>query len=227
MTYHILQSNNVNNGVINLKKAFNGKYHFHSFIFANNLYNMTTNNNILPYQEGITLTLIELDNQYINYADMATHLQSKISAVSGGTPSVNYDENTGKFTLTNTVSFSLKFGDTSQNTCHQLLGFDKSNTSTGMTITSDKVADLTAFKCIHINIKQDECHSVFDENYGNYTFVIQGKAEFGDILTYNSKEKDYMPQQLLLESTKRLEISFYDENNNPLDIDNWTLILSK
>ena len=163
----------------------------------------------------------------MNGNEIATHMQSKINAISGGTANVSYSDNTGKFTITNTTNFYLKFGDITTNTCHQLLGFNQSNTSDNTSVTSDNVSDLTSFKCIYINIQSDEMQNIINENYGKYSFVIQGNSDFGDKLTYISKYNDIIQQAIKLPPTKRLQISFYDENNNAVIINNWVLTLEQ
>ena len=222
----VLKSSDVSNGVINTNEIFDGTYKLHSFTFTNNLYNITSNNNILPYQEGASYTAIELTQQYANGTDLATDIQTKINAVSAGTPSVVYNSNTGKFTITNTVSFYFKFGDITSNTCYNLLGFSQTNTSSNTSITSPNVADLVAFKHIYINIEQDTCKCVKTENFTNNTFLITRKCDFGDVSTYTSKQNDIYEQICYFRAEKRFKINFYDENNNTISPTNWILVLA-
>ena len=224
---HILKSSDATNNVINLKKTFEGRYDLHSFGFTNTLYNITSNNNILPYQEGATYTAIELTTQYTNGTDVATDIETKINAVSSGTASVSYSESTGKFTITNTTNFYLKFGDVSTNTCSNLLGFSSNNTTDGTSITSDVFADLEPFKTIYIDIKQDKLKSISDESYNSHTFMVLGTSNFGELFIYKSLDWDFEPQYMTLNETKRLQITFYDENKNALTLTNWFLVLQQ
>ena len=138
MSYHIIQSTDVTNGVINLTNNFSGHFQLEDFYFTNNLYNVTSYNNILPYQEGVTFVEIVLTEQFADGNDIATDIQTNINNVSGGTATVTYDANTNKFTITNdSTSFKLTFGNSIANTCEKLLGFSASNTTTALTTTSD------------------------------------------------------------------------------------------
>lgn len=221
--YYILKSSDVSNNVITSNHIFDGNYSLHSLTFTNNVYNITSNNNILPYQEGASYYAIELTEQFVNGDDLATHLKAKIDAVSAGTSTVSFDANTGKFTISNTTNFYLKFGDITTNTCHNLLGFNQSNTSNGTSIVSDVACDLVPFKQIYVRIKEHECGNVRNENNNTYTFLILGNSNFGDIFTYTSKEHDVIPQTVQLDAIKRLTIEFYDENNNSISLANWCL----
>ena len=220
----IIRSTDIINNNVKLSDKFEGKYQLHSFIFTNNIYNITSKNNILPYYES-SLNNIELTQQYANGPDLATHLQTKINAVSAGTASVSFDSNTGKFTITNTTNFSLKFGDNTNNTCHELIGFTQANTSTNTTITSDNISQLVPFNYITIKIDQDRTFSIHNQSYHNDTLFIIGKSDFGDTFIYNNK--DYTSQYIKLKPTKQLSISFYDHKHNSIDIANWTLVLMK
>jgi hypothetical protein len=223
--YSILKSNNISSSnIINLKKKMNGEYLLHSFTFTNDVYNITSNNNILPYQDfGGSLTEITLTQQYINASDLASHLQTKINAVTSGMASVSYDSNTGKFTITNTVSFRITFGDyTSSNGCHNLLGFSGTNLTYATTQTSDNTANLVPFQCIYVKIKQNRLNSIYDENYGDYSLVVTVDGDFGARCSYISPLP--LQQKIQLDDCKRLEITFYDQDSHQITLNNWCLI---
>ena len=224
---YILKSSNISNNIINLKKSFKGEYSLYSFCFTNNIYNITSNNNILPYQQGASYNAVELTQQFTNGQGLASDIQSKLNAIPSANVSVSYNSNTGKFTITNTTNFYLKFGDITTNICNELLGFNGSNTTDGLSVSSDTKADLTPFKSILINIKEDKNRNVKDENYNQNTFVINGDSNFGEKLTYKSFDWDVISQYMLVDETKRLEITFTDEKGNSLDLRNWVLVLEQ
>ena len=211
------------NNSITLKERFDQEYILHSFCFTNNLYNINQYNNILPYQEGATYTEIELTQQYANGQDLATDIQSKINAISTGIASVVYNNNTAKFTITNTTNFYLKFGDITSNTCYDVLGFNQSNTDNGTSITSTNKSDLVSCKQIYIDIEDDRYKNIKTENYRSYTFVIQNtKSDFGDIFEYIEQS---IPQRCLFSNTKKIHINFYNEKYQPINLTNWCLTL--
>ena len=222
---YILRSNDALNNVINLNKSMNGRFELYSFGFTNNIFNVTSNNNILPYQEGATYTAIELTQQYRNGHELATDVAAKINAISVGTASVSYDDNTGRMTISNTTNFYLKFGDVTSNTCHHLLGFNTSNTTNGTSVASDKMCDLIPFKTIFIDISEDCNRSIGDQDYNHYTFIISGSSNFGELFAYKSFEWSLIPQYMQINEHKRLKITFYDENKNVLNLLNWFIVL--
>ena len=222
--YHIIQSSDVENNVINLTQKIKGLCKLNAFVFTNNIYNVTTNNNILPYYET-SLNNIELTTQYANGDDLATDIQTKIDAISAGSATVTYNSNTCKFTITNTTSFSLKFGDNTTNTCYELIGFNQSNTDASTTITSPNMSQLVPFKYITINVAQDTALHIQNQKFQHDTFVIMGTSDFGDKIIYNSK--DYTPQYMNLQATKTLSVSFFDDKHKAITISNWTMIFNQ
>ena len=224
---YVLKSTDISNGVINTKEVYDGIYDLHSFSFTNNLYNVTTNNNILPYQQGSTYYAVELTQQYANGDDIASDIQTKLNAIPSSSATVSYNSNTHKFTIDNTTSFYLKFGDVTTNTCNDLLGFSQTNTSNGTSVTSDDMADLVPFKHIYINIEPDTCKCVKTENYTENTFLITGNCDFGDLFTYLSQEKDIYRQICNFRAIKRLKVNFYNEKYNSINPKNWILTLAQ
>ena len=163
--YYILKSNDVSNNVINTRQIMEGTYQLHSFTCTNNIYNVTANNNILPYQEGASYNAIELTQQYANGSDLASDIATKINEVSDGTATCEYSYNTGKFTITNTTNFYFNFGDITTNTCYNLIGFSQSNTTDGTSVTSDNIANLVPFKHILINIQEDKLQNITNKQW--------------------------------------------------------------
>ena len=225
--YQILKSSDSANNIISTREQFNGMYQLHSFVFTNNIYNITSNNNIVPYQEGATYTALELTQQFANGDTIATDLQTKINAVSAGTASVSFDDNTGKLTISNTTNFYFKFGDITSNTAYKQLGFEQSNTTDGTSAVSTNAVDLVPFKHIYIDIKQDQSQSIKNENYRDYSFIINANSNFGEKCHYNAKNNDYNPQICKFRNENRLEIRFYNENYNAITPTNWELVLFK
>lgn len=219
---HIIRSSDISNNVINLTKKMSGKYKLHSFVFTNNLYNVTSNNNILPYYES-SLNNIELTQQYANGDDLANDIQTKINNISGGTATVTYNANTCTFTITNTTNFSLNFADNTTNTCHELIGFNQSNTNTTTTVTSSNMAQLVPFHYITIKIDKDNCLNVQNQTYHSDSLIILGKSDFGDTFVFNGN--DFQPQYVNINSVKTLSISFYNDKHNTVNISNWALVL--
>ena len=224
--FYIIKSDNTSNNIINLKKTLKGEFFLRSFNFLNEIHNVRSNNNILPYKEPAgSLQLIELTTQFVSGNDLASDIQTKIDAVSAGSPVVSYSSATGKFTITNTTAFSLKFGDNTSNTCHELIGFNATNTSDATSHIADNVANLTPYQHILINIKEDVVTAVEDQEYGDNSFIITSQSNFCDMAEYTPKTTDIGQQWIRFNGTKRITIRFYDDNNNELNLNHWSLVL--
>ena len=223
--YHIIKDTDTSNGLIQLNQVHIDNYTLHSFTFTNNVYNVSSRNNVIPYYEGSTLSLLTLTEQFCDGTDMATDIASKINAVTAGTATCTFDTNKYTFTITNTVSFSLKFGDAYDNMSNNLLGFTATNTSSSTSQTSNTTADLTPFKYIKINIADSGVKNVIDQSFTSNTFLIQGSSNFGEKFIYNGKDYDVTPQTISLKPTKTMKIVFTDEKNKTLTLTDWHLIL--
>ena len=76
-----------------------------------------------------------------------------------------------------------------------------------------------------ISIKNDKISAVSDQNFGDYSFIITQQETFGDRAHYISKVNDRREQEIELDGTKRLEISFFDASQNSLSLSSWSLVL--
>ena len=223
--HYIIKSSDASNGVINLNNKLEKELELHSFTFLNDIYNISSNNKILPYEEVAISSNIELTEQFTNGTDLATHIQTKINDISAGTCSVSFDANTSKFTITNTVDFKFNFSSYGDGTCDTVLGFDDSDLSYSTLHTSDKQANLTSFECLYIDFKNDSNKYCIDESHTNHSFIINCNSDFGDKCEYISKVNDFEPQKIKLKQTNRIEIKFYDQDNNELTLNKWCLVL--
>ena len=224
--YHIIRDIDGTDGLTELSTMLSGEYTLESFTFANNIYNVSARNNVLPYHEGVTFSELTLKEQYCDGDDIATDIASKINAVSAGTATATFDSNTQQFTITNTLPFSLKFGDKYDNMSNELLGFTTKNTAEGITsITSDITADLTPFKYIKIDINDGKGKNVVDQSYAVNTFLVQGQSNFGENFDYRAKDYTSEPQRVVLPPLRTMRIEFTDDKNKAISPTNWHLIL--
>lgn len=225
--YLVIKSDDINNGIANLNHPIENDYQLHSFSFTNDVYNVNSNNYILPYEESAVTSNVQLTQQFANGSDLASDIQTKLAAISSGVVSCTYDTNTNTFTITNSVNFKLNFATYGDGACADLLGFNNANVDWTSSATSDYVANLIPFQSIFIDIKEDKTKSIYDQDYGHHSFVINASSNFGDICKYIGVINDFTPQLIHVDKTKRLNINFYNQNNQSITLNNWCLILKK
>jgi hypothetical protein len=173
-----------------------------SIMLPNFFYNISeqlrTNKMILEFLGG--QHIIELEDGYYNYTQLATALQIELRAVPSGTTfNVTYDSITHKFTFTNdTSSFIFRFDLPNNYNCGKdnyktdvyaqhsnwglgyILGFDKKKYSTVFAvipanIVSPNPCDLEDNKCIYIELeKYNKCDEIKPFLYYSYNNANSG-----------------------------------------------------
>ena len=140
--------------------------------------------------------IIELEDGYYNYTQLATALKTQLQAVpSGSNFDVSYDSVTRKFTFLNvSIAFIFKFDLPINYDCAKdnyktdvyaqhsnwglgyILGFDKKiYTSSSNTIVSPNPSDLEQNKCIYIELeKYNKCDEIKPFLYYNYNNANSG-----------------------------------------------------
>ena len=207
---------------IYLRGEIGGKYKLKSFRFTNNIYNVNSTNNriVLADTSDVIITNVTLTEGYYTGGEIATLITSIASGFSA-----SYSANTGKFTFTYTGDFKLLF-ENYDNTCHDLIGFEKNDyTSSGSSLTSVNTANLTPINTIYLWIEQNRHKKVIDQNNNDYSLEITDKSSvFGGTFCYEVIDESMM-QQIDIRDTRFLKMKIYDQNNNILDISQWTMIL--
>ena len=169
-----------------------------SIMLPNFFYNISeqlrTNKMIIELQ-GVQ-HIIELEDGYYNYTQLATALKTQLQAVpSGSNFDVSYDSVTRKFTFLNSFyPFIFKFDLPINYDCAKdnyktdvyaqhsnwglgyILGFDKKiYTSSSNTIVSPNPSDLEQNKCIYIELeKYNKCDEIKPFLYYNYNNANSG-----------------------------------------------------
>ena len=169
-----------------------------SIMLPNFFYNISeqlrTNKMILEFL-GVQ-HIIELEDGYYNYTQLATALKTQLQAVpSGSNFDVSYDSVTRKFTFLNvSIAFIFKFDLPINYDCAKdnyktdvyaqhsnwglgyILGFDKKiYTSSSNTIVSPNPSDLEQNKCIYIELeKYNKCDEIKPFLYYNYNNANSG-----------------------------------------------------
>lgn len=231
-TYNLLllDSNKIENNKYKLDNTIKGLYKLVSFVSTNNMYNVNDTNNKIYLDEfnGVGFTSLEttLDNGFYDSTDLTSHLSSKLNNICTGSVSVSFNDNTRKFTITNTLNFYFTFGSNTSNSSRKILGFNEQDGTSALSQTSNNVIDLNTCKNIFITITEDNNRDIKGIDFFNSSFLINGVGSFGEVLRY--VDSDNFHQYVNFRNVKTLHISFIDNNNNTLDLNSeYQIILKK
>ena len=228
---NIISSNDKTSGtngdcVIHLNQKMMGIYGLYSFIFTNSLYNVGSTNNrfVLTDTSDVVLANVLLTEGYYTGGEVATLITDAISDLT-----VKFDDNTSKFTFTYSSNFKLPFGSY-ENTCFELLGFDKSTyISIASSLSSSHPADFNPHKNLFITI--NKANKPIENNsssaHHDYSFIVSDSlSSFGSLFRYI--QEDILKQQNVeIEPTRSLSIQIHDDDNNIINSTNWTMILQR
>ena len=169
------------------------------------VYNVNTNNQQIPFQEGGVGKFAELTPGQYTAATLATEIETQMTTVSGiSVFTVTYDSKASKFTITSTNNFRLIYNQFPGATSRFLLGFNSATTSDAMAHTSDNVIDLSYPGAICIGVREN-IDTTFTTTTGfNSTFSLPINNSFGYPQFLDAQ---YLPQTLELgERTKSLTV---------------------
>ena len=221
-----LHSDKSTNNKFTLDKRISGIYKLVSFVSTNNIYNINQFNNKIYWNENGTDRTTTLTEGYYNSSDFTTHLSTQLNSDASGTITVTFNNNTRKFTITDTVNFHFTFGTNTSNNGRKLLGFNASDGTAATSQVSTNSIDLNTCKNIFITISQDDERKIEGIDFFNASLVINGTADFGETLRYI--DDDNFHQQVKFKKTKTLELQIHDSNNNNIDLNSeYQIILQK
>ena len=219
-----LDSKQSMNNRFKLDNMIEGIYKLVSFVATNNIYNITDYNNKIYWNENGTDKISTLTNGFYDSSDFTTHLSSVLNTDGSGTISVSLDDNTRKFTITDTLTFYFTFGSNTSNSARKLLGYDSVDGTTATSQISTNPIDLNTCKNIYINILQDDNKKLEGINFFTSSLVINGDGNTGETLRYI--DSNNFDQYIKLKKTKQISLSFHDIDNNSISLNSeYQLIL--
>ena len=211
-----LDSKKASNNIFSLDNRICGVYKLLSFIYTNNIYNVTDKNNKIYWNENGVNLETSLTNGYYDSTDFTSHLLSKLNNDASGTVNVSLDTNTRKYTITDTQNFYFTFGSNTGNTARRLLGFNESDGTNSTSQTSSVPIDLNTCKNVFVTVEQDDHRLLEGIDFFNKSLVISGSADFGETLRYI--DVDNFSQYVKFRDTKKLKLEFHDTSNNTIDL---------
>lgn len=226
MQYLYLDSNNALNQKFTLDEPISGTYKLELFTSTNNIYNINDTNNKIYFNENGSNLTGTLTNGFYLANDFKDHLTTTLNNTATGTITITLNENTNKLTITNTLLFYFTFGTNTNNSAYKLMGFNALDGTNATTQTSDNAIDLNSYKCIFMDIDQNNSKNIFGTEYFNTSFCITSDCSFGEKLTYINQ--DYYDQYINLNNTKQINYTFHDNKYNELNLNSeFELILKK
>lgn len=222
-----LDSNKASNNTYQLDKTISGKWKLINFSFTNNIFNVNDNNNKIYFNEnGVDLTATLSNGYYDAGSALTSNISTALNNVATGTITVDFDDTTNKYTITNTLNFYFKFGSSTKNSARKLLGMTASDGTNSTTQTSNNPIDVNTYKNIFINISQNDDKDIFGQNYFSTSFTITGTGTFGELIKYIYK--DFSEQYVKLNNTKHITVKIHDLNNDELELNSeYSLILEQ
>ena len=213
--------------IINSNEKTNGTYFLTDFVMNNSLYNVNNNNNKIYFAEGGSLTAT-LTNGYYTRNDLASEIKTQMDATGAETYTVSYNNITGKYTFSATGNFNFEFATNTTNSSRKLLGFNEEDTVSNTQITSSNIVDLSSYKFIYVNIKENKISQYYGKNYFSASLKINDNSSFLSNIRYEYKA-DSNRQYVKFNNTKSIKYEFYDENFNELDFNGneWSMIFEK
>jgi hypothetical protein len=220
-----LDSEKSSNNIFTLDKRISGEYRLVSFIYTNNIYNVTDNNNKIYWNENGSNLITTLVNGYYDSSDFTSHCSTQLNSDASGTVTVSLDSNTKKYTITDTLNFYLTFGSNTGNSARKLLGFAETDGINNTTQTSSTAIDLNTCKSVFVTIEQDDHRLVEGIDFFNSSLMISGVADFGEAFRYI--DVDNFCQFVKFRQTKKLSLTFHDTSNNSINLNSEYQIIFK
>ena len=240
-------SGSTSEGVVNTHTRLRGNYTVESFCVTNNIYNITSSNNMFYFiEDGNNFDLVLTSGAYSN-PDLACEIATQLDTSTAiNKYCVEYNANTGKYEisiLTGILPFNLRLSETT-NTVAKVIGFlEEINTSSDVNPTiSDSVANINVNCNIFMSIldginsnKSILTHRDGDDPTDRWETIMHlfNNFKFGDVLTYRDNHiGNYHLPLVVQKSTPNefhLSYRFHDNFNNDLSLNDaeWELILQR
>lgn len=235
-------------GVIKTHITLIGNFTIESFVVTNNIYNITSSNNIFYFVENGTDYDLELTPGAYSNPDIACEIQNQLNG--GGLSNeycVEYIANTGKINITienGTAPFGLRFGSGTTNSSRIILGFDETDTAVD---TNDKMSDFPT----NINVNYHIFMSILDglntkrsvlkyrdeDPNNNWETILHlfNNFKFGDTLTYkdnhigNYNIAFVRDRSMTSPDEFHFSYRFHDNNNDLISLNGaeWEMVLQR
>ena len=173
-------------------------------------YNVNNKNNTMKVIQGTTTHNIVIENKNYSASALGTTLKTQLDSgiILSAPHSVNYDSNTGKFTIVSSTNISILEGGLAR-----FIGFTK-NTTTGLSHTSDVMGNFAPSPSY---IMTDlGTNTELNGQLLNIVYTISGNVSFGSIMYDN--EKNVQPIELLKKKNiGHLKFSLVDGDGDVID----------
>jgi len=214
------------NGSITLATALkSGIYKVKEFTMINNLYNVTTNNNKIYFDETAILKTGTLTSGFYIASDLITNIQDAMDLAGGNTYTITHDDLTNKFTFSSSGNFGFAFSSNTASTSRFLLGMNASDVAESTSDISDFPIRLCPNKSFYLKFPTCSTYDNLTLSNNNTTNIrISSDALFGDII--RNKFDDVF---ISFDNLTAIDYRLHDENDTDLIADdnglNWEMSL--
>jgi hypothetical protein len=211
-----------------------GTYRLVYCLFPNTFFTINDNNDkIYLEDQGFPVVTCTLTHGFFDYRDFPEVVQAALNeasprannVVNPETYTVAYSDTTRKLSITTINNFRLVFSG-KENTCHELIGFNRSDTSLDTRHESTGLVNLDPIHCVNISV--DQITSVSQQTLHGTTFIIPIPAGIYNYVNYISDPE--WRQTMFVHTDKRIiNITLKDEYGKLIDTNgtDWMMILEK
>jgi hypothetical protein len=213
-----------------------GTYRLVYCLFPNTFYSVNDNNDtIFLEEEGYPVVTCKLDHGFYDYRDFPDAIRrtlnentTMLKLISDDQYIIEYSDMTRKLTIqTQKLShkFRLLFSE-KENTCHELIGFNKSDRSIQTSHESDGLVNLDPIHSVNISV--DQISSVSQQTLHGTTFIIPIPAGIYNYVNYVPAAE--WQQTMFVHTDKRvINVTLKDEYGKLIDTNgtDWMMIIEK
>lgn len=211
-----------------------GTYRLVYCLFPNTFYSINSNNDKLYLEEdGYPVVTCTLSHGFFDYRDFPEVVQSALNEASTRannttnpeTYTVTYSDTTRKMKIMTINKFRLVFAD-KDNTCHELIGFNKSDTRMETYHESPGLVNLDPIHTVNISV--DKITSVSQQNLHGTTFILPIPAGIYNYINY-VPDMEFRQTMFVHTDKRMISLTLKDEYGKLIDTNqtDWMIILEK
>lgn len=214
---------------LNLSQPISGKWTLKSCFICADFPNVSSSNNRIPFTENATQKLATVTPGYYANNTIAAAVKTALDTASGGfnTYTVSLDSVTQKLTITaSSGAFTLDWASSPTYSMASALGFEATDTASGLTTTGTKIVVLNSV--LGFNIAIDGLTNIVNAKGSGSTFYLPMDSNIGS-RSFSTFEPNGFQQTIdIKEPIGTLRIRILNDDGQVLDLQqNWQMILSQ
>ena len=220
--YRIFREKDIKDTKIILDQEIEGKHTLYFFSMLNNLYNINETNDTFEVIPNLAAPVsVQIPQGFYDYETFRQSLKNQLLAIDPNFD-VDFDETTGKYTITNPSSFTLTYDD-SYKGFFKVIGLNQ-ETIVSSSITSDHPANLISRPIFFIYFRDERKNNFQTESHvEGHLMISDGNTDFLNLIRVDTLNN---PTQCVdFKRSRNIEIEFRDIDGNIIDTKNTDFIL--